>query len=44
MPEYLRTKQVRERKPVLPDTTDGKEKRDARLAIVTQTPYYDLSI
>ena len=35
VPEYWRTKQVYERKPVLPDTTDGKEKRDTRPAIVT---------
>ena len=34
-PEYWRTKQVRERKPVLPGTTDGKGKRDASPAIVT---------
>ena len=26
-PEYWRTKQVRERKPVLPGTTDGKREK-----------------
>ena len=35
VPEYWRTKQVHERKPVLSDTTDGNGKRDARPAIVT---------